>query len=84
MTADNGDTLTGTYAGTQEAANENGYGPFKGTLTVTRGTGRLRRARGALKFMAVGSPTSVGVTAPTANGMAFYLVQGNMLFPENR
>jgi hypothetical protein len=83
MTAGNGDTLTGTYAGTQEAPDENGYGPFQGTLTVKRGTGRFRRARGTLKFMAVGSPTSVGVISSTANGMAFYLVQGSMLFPED-
>ena len=83
MTAGNGDTLTGTYAGRQEAADENGYGPFQGTLTVKGGTGRFRRARGPLKFMAVASPTSVGVGASTATGMAFYLVQGSMSFPDD-
>jgi hypothetical protein len=84
MTAGTGDTLTGTYAGTQEPPDENGYGPFQGTLTVKRGTGRFQRARGTLKFMAVGSPTSVGANASTATGMAFYLVKGNMSFPDDQ
>jgi hypothetical protein len=84
LTAGNGDTLTGTYAGTQQDADETGFGPFKGTLIVTRGTGGFRRVRGTLTFIAVGTPTSVGVTAPTANGMAFYMVKGNIVFPENR
>jgi hypothetical protein len=83
MTAGNGDTLTGTYAGTKDSSltDENGYFPFQGTLTVTGGTGRFRHARGGLSFTAVASPRSVGVTSPTSNGMAFYLVQGEMLSP---
>jgi len=83
MTAGNGDTLTGTYAGTKDSSltDENGYFPFQGTLTVTGGTGRFRHARGDLSFTAVASPRSVGVTSSTTNGMAFYLVQGEMLSP---
>jgi hypothetical protein len=78
MTADNGDIIVGTYAGIQRANDENGFGPFDGTLTVTGGTGRFWHARGALKFRAVASPTSAGVTASTVNGMAFYLVSGSI------
>ena len=84
MAAGNGDSMEGTYAGTQDRSlrDENGFGPFQGTLTVTRGTGKFRHSSGVLSFTAVSSPVSVGVTAPTANGMAFYLVQGNMVSPE--
>jgi hypothetical protein len=84
MTAGNGDSLNGTYAGTQDNGlrDENGYVPFQGTLTFTGGTGRLSHASGVLSFTAVGSPVSVGVTIPTANGMAYYLVNGNMLSPD--
>jgi hypothetical protein len=84
MTAGNGDTLEGTYAGTVDFSlkDENGYIPFQGTLTFTGGTGRLSSASGVLSFTAVASPVSVGVTAPTGNGQAFYLVQGTMSSPE--
>jgi hypothetical protein len=92
MAGGNGDMLTGTYAGTKDSSlvDENGYFPFQGTLTVTGGTGRFQYARGRLRFTAVASPGSVSVTSQTVNGvistktngMAFYLVQGNMLSPE--
>jgi hypothetical protein len=92
MTAGDGDTLIGTYAGKKDASlvDENGYFPFQGTLTITGGTGRFRHARGRLSFTGVASPGSVGVasqtvdgvTSPTTNAMAFYLVQGAMLSPE--
>ena len=83
MTAGNGDTLNGTYAGTQSAGDENGFGPFQGTLTITGGTGRFLHARGGLNFEAVATPASVGATTtPTTNGMAFYLVQGSLVSPE--
>jgi hypothetical protein len=80
MTAGNGDTAEGTYIGTQDFAlrDENGFGPFQGTLTFTGGTGSFKHASGALSFKAVASPVSVGVTAPTVNGNAFYLVRGTM------
>jgi hypothetical protein len=82
MTARNGDTLEGTYAGTADRSlrDENGYLPFQGTLTLTGGTGKFRHTtRGVLNFTAVSAPVSVGVTTPTGNGMAFYLVEGTML-----
>src|SRR6267142_2572383 len=85
LTAGNGDTIEGTYAGTADRSlrDENGFGPFQGMLTLTGGTGKYRHtASGALSFTAVSGPASVGVTAPTGNGMAFYLVRGNMLSPE--
>jgi len=86
MTAGDGDTLHGTYAGTQDNSlrDENGYVPFQGTLTFTGGTGEFRHANGILSFTAVASPVSVGVTSPTVNGMAYYLVTGEMLSPEER
>ena len=82
LTAGNGDTMEGTYAGTSDRSlrDENGFGPFQGTLTLTGGTGKFRRTTsGHLSFTAVSGPPSVGVTAPTGNAMAFYLIQGNML-----
>lgn len=83
MTAGDGDTLEGRYDGTVvlSSVDENGFRPFQGTLTFTGGTGRFVHARGALSFTAVASPLSTGVTVPTANLMAFYLVQGNMVSP---
>ena len=81
MTDGSGDSLEGRYKGTQDFGllDENGFGPFQGTLTITGGTGKFRHTRsGALRFKAVASPTSVGVTAQTVNGMAFYLVEGVM------
>jgi hypothetical protein len=83
MTAGNGDTLDGTYAGVRIGLpDENGYAEFQGTFTVTGGTGRFSHASGVLSFTAVTSPSAVGVTTPTANGVAFYLVQGTMLSDE--
>ena len=81
MTDGNGDTMEGTYAGTADRAlrDENGFGPFQGTLTLSGGTGKFRdMTSGILSFTAVGSPVSVGVTSPTGNAMAFYLVRGAM------
>ena len=76
-----GDTLTGIYAGTQRAADENAFGPFDGTLTITGGTGRFRHTTsGVLTFTAVASPPSVSAVPGTAkvNGNAYYLVRGKM------
>jgi len=79
MTAGNGDTLIGTYAGARVGLpDENGYAQFQGTFTVTEGTGRFSHASGVLNFTAVTSPFSVGVTAPKVTGMAFYMLQGTM------
>ena len=86
MKAGNGDTAEGTYAGTQDFSlrDENGFGPFQGTLTFTGGTGSFAHASGALSFTAVAGPVSVGVTVPTANGMAFCLVRGTMTSAEQK
>ena len=83
MTAGDGDALNGTYAGVRVGLpDENGFAQFQGTLTVTGGTGRFRHASGVLSFTAVTSAFSVGATAPTVDGVAFYLVQGTMSSPE--
>lgn len=74
MTAGNGDTLIGTYAGTRVGSPENGGGQFQGKFTITGGTGRLIHARGVLRWTAVTRPFT-----PTVYGAAFYLVQGTML-----
>jgi hypothetical protein len=76
-----GDTITGTYAGTQHPGDENGFGPFDGTLTITGGTGRFRHTTsGVLTFTAVASPPSVSAVPGPAkvNGNAYYLVRGKM------
>jgi hypothetical protein len=73
MTAGNGDTLNGTYAGTRVGSPENGGGQFQGTFTVKEGTGRFSNASGVLRWTAVTRPFT-----PTAYGAAFYLVEGNL------
>ena len=83
MTAGNGDTLSGTYAGARTVLpNENGYAQHQGAFTVTGGTGRFRHASGVLSWMAVTSARSVGVADKTVNQQAFYLVEGTMLSRE--
>ena len=65
--------------------DENGYGEFQGTFTVTGGTGRFRHASGVLRLTAVTSAFSLAATPPAIlTGAAFYLVQGTMLSPEKR
>jgi hypothetical protein len=85
MTAGNGDTLEGRYAGTHDfsLADANGYGPFQGTLTLTGGTGRFRHTTsGVLSFTAVSRGNSAGLRPGTVSGMAFYLVRRTMLSRE--
>ena len=54
MTAGNGDTLIGTYAGERVGSPENGGGQFQGTFTFTGGTGRFRHTTsGGLSWTAV-------------------------------
>jgi hypothetical protein len=85
MTAGNGDTLSGAYAGAQVGAPDepdaNGYGEFQGTFTITEGTGRFRHASGVLSFAAVTSPFSAHASLPALTGVAFYLVEGTVLSP---
>lgn len=78
MSAGTGDALNGTYEGTQGSYDENGFSPFWGVLTITRGTGRFRNATGQLRFEATSGPDSVGAIAGTFNGTAFYLVRGTV------
>ena len=70
ITAGNGDTLNGTYAGTEDFSglDANGFGPFQGTLTVTGGTGRFSDASGVLSFTAT----------DTAFPQVYYLVHGTL------
>ena len=87
MTAGNGDTLYGDYAGKRIGSlDENFYGEFQGTWTVTGGTGRFSHASGVLSWTALTGPPSLGATPPTvtapSRGVAFYLVQGTMSSPE--
>jgi hypothetical protein len=86
MTAANGDTLEGIETGTADVSltDENGYRPSQGTFTLTGGTGQFTGASGVLRWTAVQNPTSVGVTAGTANGTVYLLVTGNMLSPDQQ
>ena len=86
MTAGNGDTLEGTEAGTADISlfDENGYGPSRGTLTFTGGTGRFSQASGVLSLTAVQSPVWAGLSPGTVNGTVYYLVAGNMRSPEKQ
>jgi hypothetical protein len=70
ITAGNGDTLNGTYAGTEDFSglDANGFGPFQGTLTVTGGTGQFSDASGVLSFTAT----------DTAFPQVYYLVHGTL------
>jgi hypothetical protein len=85
MTATNGDTLEGVETGTADLSltDENGYRPSGGTFTLTGGSGKFSGASGSLSWTAVQNPTSVGVSAGTANGTVYLLVTGNIRFPES-
>ena len=85
MTAANGDTLDGIETGSADLTltDENGYRPSQGIFTLTGGSGRFSGASGVLNWTAVQNPTSVGVTAGTANGTVYLLVTGNIRFPES-
>jgi hypothetical protein len=73
-----GDSLRGTYLGTQGPLDANNFGPFHGVLTITGGTGRFRGLRGALSFEAVSSPDSAVATPGMLGGMAFYILDGQL------
>jgi hypothetical protein len=70
LTAGNGDTLNGTYAGTEDFSglDANGFGPFQGSLTVTGGTGGFSDASGVLSFTAT----------DTAFPQVYYLIHGTL------
>ena len=70
MTAENGDTLTGTYAGVTSGADSNGFGTFSGQLTVTGGTGRFQTVSGFIPFSALSySNSGVGQAAYSFKGV---------------
>ena len=83
LTAPNGDTLTATYdAAATAPPNANHFAPATGTLTFTGGTGRFSGASGSAHFTAVFAQfyPSLG---PPVQGMAFYLVEGNVSVHED-
>ena len=72
MIAQNGDTLTGNYAGVISAPDSKGFAPFSGQLTFNAGTGRFQNVKGTVSFNAL---------ANLATGQAVYSVKGAMSFP---
>jgi hypothetical protein len=67
ITAENGDTLTGTYTAVTSGPDSGGFGIVTGQLTVTGGTGRFQSASGFVPF------TSVANGGP---GLAAYSFKG--------
>jgi hypothetical protein len=83
LTAPNGDTLTATYdAAAVAPTNTNHFTPASGTLAFTGGTGRYSGASGTAHFTAVFAGFYPFLGAPV-QGMAFYLVEGAVLVPED-
>jgi hypothetical protein len=83
LTAPNGDLVTATYDAQGNSPNANHFSSANGQLTFTGGTGRFSGARGNAQFTAVFVqfyPLSsfVGGTSAPLQGMAFYLVDGNI------
>ncbi len=83
MTAPDGtDSLEGTYSGQNYDYGPNGdslgFGPFRGKLTVTEGTGKFGGAKGSFDFTALSGPGSPGPTPNSVVGNAFYSVEGNV------
>jgi hypothetical protein len=72
MTDENGDTLTGIYAGVISAPDSKGFAPFSGQLTITAGTNRFQKAKGTLSFTALSN---------LGTGQAVYSVKGGISFP---
>ena len=69
ITAENGDTLTGTYAGVTSGPDSAGFGTFSGQLTVIGGTGRFQSASGFIPFSALAySSSGVGQAAYSFKG----------------
>jgi hypothetical protein len=84
LTAPNGDSLTAIYDGSGVPGNANNFSSASGTLTFTGGTGRFRGAKGKATFTAVfdnfypASSFAGGTNTAPIQGMAFYLVQGQV------
>ena len=72
---DSRDTVTGTYAGSDDAPVGDIPGvfyPFHGVLTATGGTGKFRGASGTLKF------TAIAAARDMVNGIAYYAIESNV------
>jgi len=85
LTAPDGDSLKAIYDAAGSAPpNPNNFSPATGTLTFTGGTGRFTGASGKATFTAVfdsfypGSSFASGTGTAPLQGMAFYVVQGNV------
>ena len=68
---DGKDSLTGTYAGSNDSYT--GYFPgvffpFHGVMTATSGTGKFRGAKGSMNFTAIA----------VSSGSAYYAIEGNV------
>jgi hypothetical protein len=72
MTAENGDTLSGTYAGVIGQPDSKGFTTFSGQLAFTAGTGRLQDPRGTVSFTGL---------ANLGTGQAVYSFKGAMSSP---
>jgi hypothetical protein len=86
LSTPDGDTLSATYDGTEEAPNANNFVTASGTLTFTGGTGLFAGAKGTAAFTAVfdsfypdSSFLGGNSTAPL-QVMAFYTVNGKVFF----
>ena len=80
--ADGIDSIGGTYSGQNYDYGPNGdslgFGPFRGTLTATKGTGKFEGAKGSFSFTALSGPGSPGPTPNSVVGNAFYSVEGEL------
>ena len=68
---DGQDTITGTYAGSNDAYTGQFpavFFPFHGVLTPTAGTGKFSGAKGSMAFTALA----------VASGTAYYAIEGNV------
>jgi len=72
MTDENGDTLTGNYAGVINAPNSKGFALFSGQLTFTAGTGRFLNVTGTVSFSAMSN---------RGTGQAVYSFKGSISLP---
>jgi hypothetical protein len=87
LTAPNGDTLTATYTGQESQPNTSNFSSATGMIVFTGGTGRFKGATGSAKFTATfanfypASSFLSGTPAPL-QGMAFYVVEGSVSFPD--
>jgi hypothetical protein len=71
MSPNGQDTLTGTYAGSNDPYTGQFpavFFPFHGVLTATEGTGKFRGAKGSMAFTALA----------VASGTAYYAIEGNV------